>query len=66
MMAVKVGEREVMAVSMYPKEGNPLWEAIWSTKLVASTLKSYSRMTFDYPILKQFQYTLKIKEWNIQ
>ena len=37
-----------MAVSLYSKEGNPLWEQ-WSTKAVASTLKSYSRMTFDYP-----------------
>ncbi len=51
MMAVKVGERDVMAVSMYPKEGNPLWED-WSTRLVASTLISYSRMTFDYPYPK--------------
>ncbi|HIC30940.1 MAG TPA: M1 family peptidase, partial [Flavobacteriaceae bacterium] len=33
------------------KEGNPLWEE-WSTKAVASTLKSYSRMTFDYPYHK--------------
>ena len=51
MMAVKIGDRDVMAVSMYPKEGNPLWED-WSTKAVASTLKSYSRMTFDYPYHK--------------
>ncbi|MBC7390270.1 MAG: M1 family peptidase, partial [Opitutaceae bacterium] len=32
----------------YPKEGNPLWEK-YSTHTVAHTLKSYSRMTFDYP-----------------
>lgn len=51
MMAVKVGEKDVMAVSLYSKEGNPLWEQ-WSTKAVASTLKSYSRMTFDYPYHK--------------
>lgn len=51
MMAVKVGNKDVMAVSMYPKEGNPLWED-WSTKVVASTLKSYSKMTFDYPYHK--------------
>lgn len=51
MMAVKVGGKDVMAVSLYPKEGNPLWED-WSTKAVASTLKSYSRMTFDYPYHK--------------
>ncbi|MHA7941867.1 M1 family metallopeptidase [Formosa sp. 3Alg 14/1] len=51
MMAVEIGGKTIMAVSMYPKEGNPLWEQ-WSTKAVASTLKSYSRMTFDYPYLK--------------
>ncbi|TYB79277.1 M1 family metallopeptidase [Bizionia myxarmorum] len=51
MMAVKIGDRTVMAVSMYPKEGNPLWEE-WSTYAVASTLTSYSRMTFDYPYHK--------------
>ncbi len=51
MMAVKVGNKDVMAVSLYPKEGNPLWED-WSTITVASTLKSYSNMTFDYPYPK--------------
>ncbi|MFD2543486.1 M1 family metallopeptidase [Lacinutrix gracilariae] len=51
MMSVKIGDKDVMAVSMYGKEGNPLWED-WSTKAVASTLKSYSRMTFDYPYHK--------------
>ncbi len=40
-----------MAVSLYPKEGNPLWEE-YSTKAVASTLKSYSAHTFDYPYHK--------------
>lgn len=38
----------VMAMSMYPKEGNPLWEQ-YSTKAVAHTLKWYSHYTFDYP-----------------
>ncbi|MCR8668367.1 M1 family metallopeptidase [Aestuariibaculum sp. M13] len=51
MMAVKIGDRDVMAVSLYAKEGNPLW-GDWSTKVVASTLESYSRMTFDYPYHK--------------
>ncbi|PQJ31873.1 aminopeptidase [Nonlabens arenilitoris] len=50
-MAVKVGGKDIMAVSIYPPEGNPLWEQ-WSTKAVAQTLKSYSRMTFDYPYHK--------------
>jgi hypothetical protein len=51
MMAVKIGNKDVMAVSMYPKEGNPLWED-WSTRVVASALESYSKMTFDYPYHK--------------
>jgi hypothetical protein len=51
MMAVKLETKDVMAVSLYSKEGNPLWEQ-WSTRAVASTLKSYSRMTFDYPYHK--------------
>jgi hypothetical protein len=51
MMAVKIGNKEVMAVSLYPPEANPLW-GDWSSKTVASTLISYSRMTFDYPYHK--------------
>ena len=51
MMAVKVGDKDVMAVSMYPKEGNPLWED-YSTIVVAETLKTYSDYTFDYPYHK--------------
>ncbi|WP_304157989.1 M1 family metallopeptidase, partial [Mesonia mobilis] len=51
MQNVKVGNKNVMAVSLYPKEGNPLWEE-YSTKAVAHTLKSYSEHTFDYPYHK--------------
>lgn len=51
MQAVRLGSRDVMAVSMYPKEGNPLWEE-FSTKAVVGTLKSYSAHTFDYPYPK--------------
>jgi hypothetical protein len=47
-MAVKQGGNEVMAMSYYGKEGNPLWEQ-YSTRVVAHTLKSYSSRTFDYP-----------------
>ena len=47
-MAVDINGRTVMAYSYYPKEGNPLWEQ-HSTRAVASTLKTYSRFTFDYP-----------------
>ncbi|WP_046743627.1 M1 family metallopeptidase [Kordia zhangzhouensis] len=51
MQAVDINGKKVMAVSMYPKEGNPLWEE-YSTKAVVSTLKTYSRHTFDYPYHK--------------
>jgi hypothetical protein len=50
-MAVKLGGKTVMATSLYPKEGNPLWEQ-YSTRAVAHTLKSYSSHTFDYPYPK--------------
>jgi hypothetical protein len=45
---VKIGGKNIMAMSYYPKEGNPLWER-YSTKLVAHTLKTYSKYTVDYP-----------------
>ena len=51
MMAVQVGPQKVMAVSLYPKEGNPLWEE-YSTRAVAQTLDTYSRYTFNYPYPK--------------
>lgn len=51
MMNVDVMGKEVMAISMYPKEGNPLWEE-YSTRAVASTLKTYSNHTFQYPYHK--------------
>lgn len=50
-MAVKLESRNTMAISLYPKEGNPLWEE-YSTRIVAHTLKSYSSHTFDYPYPK--------------
>ncbi len=49
--AVKLGGKDVLAMSLYPKEGNPLWGE-YSTRVVAHTLKEYSKMTFDYPYHK--------------
>ncbi|WP_070137375.1 M1 family metallopeptidase [Crocinitomix algicola] len=46
--AVELETKTVMAMSYYPKEGNPLWEK-YSTRVVAQTLKTYSKHTFDYP-----------------
>jgi len=45
---VKQNTKDVLAMSYYPKEGNPLWEK-YSTRLIAQTLKTYSKHTFDYP-----------------
>ena len=50
-MAVNINGKTVMAVSLYPKEGNPLWEE-HSTRVVANTLEEYSKLTFDYPYPK--------------
>ena len=57
-MAVKVGSKTAMAISLYPKEGNPLWEE-YSTRIVAHTLKSYSQYTFDYPYPKAISINAK-------
>ncbi|WP_206733655.1 M1 family metallopeptidase [Pseudoxanthomonas composti] len=38
----------VMAMSFYPKEARPLWDA-YSTKSIAHTLRVYSDFTFPYP-----------------
>jgi hypothetical protein len=47
-MIVKQEKSEVLAMSFYPKEGNPLWEQ-YSTKAIVQTLRTYSKHTFDYP-----------------
>ncbi|MFT7163101.1 MAG: hypothetical protein ACI9GZ_004301, partial [Bacteroidia bacterium] len=46
--AVQLNETTPLAMSYYPKEGNPLWEEE-STKAVANTLRTYSKFTIDYP-----------------
>lgn len=50
-MAVQLSEKTAMAISVYPKESNPLW-GTYSTRVVAHTLKTYSKYTFDYPYPK--------------
>lgn len=47
-MKVDVEGKKVWAMSLYPKEGNPLWGQ-YSTRLVAHTLTQYSKRTFAYP-----------------
>lgn len=47
-MAVKLPTTQPLAMSYYPKEGNPLWEKE-STMAVKNTLDIYSKHTIDYP-----------------
>ncbi len=47
-MGVDVEGNHVMAMSYYPKEANPLYEE-YSTKVVAHTIKTYSKYTIPYP-----------------
>lgn len=50
-MGQKVGDKTVMCMSYYPKEGNPLWGK-YSTEVVAHTVKTYSKYTvnYEYPV----------------
>ncbi|QNA90274.1 M1 family metallopeptidase [Massilia sp. Dwa41.01b] len=45
---IKSGDTSVMAMSYYPKEGNPLWEK-YSTQAIVHTIEQYSKYSFDYP-----------------
>ncbi|MFM7327276.1 MAG: M1 family metallopeptidase [Bacteroidota bacterium] len=47
-MAVKLNNGTSLAMSYYPKEGNPLWEKE-STKAVKNTITTYSKYSLDYP-----------------
>lgn len=46
--AVKLPTNTTMAMSLYPKEGLPVWSEE-STKAVVNALEVYSHATFDYP-----------------
>lgn len=50
-MTEKVGDKDILCMSYYPKEGNPLWGQ-YSTQSIAHTLKVYSRYTvnYNYPV----------------
>lgn len=43
-----IEDKPILAMSYYPKEGNPLWEK-YSTHSVLHTLDVYSRHTIPYP-----------------
>ena len=46
--AVKLPTHTVMAMSLYPKEGLPVWQEA-STTAIRHALEVYSEATFDYP-----------------
>ncbi len=43
-----VGGNQVLAMSFYPNEGEPLWSK-YSTRAIVHTLNVYSKYTFNYP-----------------
>ena len=47
-LGVEVDGRTVMAMSYWPKEGEPLWSR-YSTHAIAHTLDVYGKFTFPYP-----------------
>ncbi len=44
----KAGNTDTLAMSFYPKEGNPLWER-YSTEAIVHTLEHYNKYSLDYP-----------------
>ena len=47
-MSTKSGDQDILAMSFYPNEAEPLWSQ-YSTKTIVHTIDVYSRYTFDYP-----------------
>ncbi|MFT4586865.1 MAG: hypothetical protein ACI9VS_002551 [Candidatus Binatia bacterium] len=45
---IDLNGRQIMAMSFWPKEGEPLWSK-YSTAAVVHTVETYSKFTFDYP-----------------
>ena len=50
-MGVDIAGKNILCMSFYPKEGNPLWEQ-YSTEVVAHTIRTYSKFTipYQYPV----------------
>ena len=47
-MGVKLKDKNVLCMSYFPNEGEPLWSK-YSTHAVAHSVEVYSKFTFDYP-----------------
>ncbi len=63
--ATKIGSKTPLAMSYYPKEGNPLWEQE-STKAVKNAIEVYSKMTIDYPYPVAISVHAAHQEWSIR
>jgi hypothetical protein len=59
-MAVQLATKTTMAVSIYPKEANPLWGE--TSTITAHTLPSH---TFDYPYPKAVSVSAEDQGWSI-
>ncbi|HEX8351054.1 MAG TPA: M1 family metallopeptidase, partial [Hymenobacter sp.] len=46
-MGIKENGNNVLCMSYYPKEGNPLWGQ-YSTQVIAHTIRTYSKFTIPY------------------
>ena len=44
----KEGDTDTIAMSYYPKEGNPLWER-YSTEAIIHTIEQYNKYSLQYP-----------------
>ncbi|MDQ7048303.1 MAG: M1 family metallopeptidase [Enterobacterales bacterium] len=44
----KAGKTDTLAMSFYPKEGNPLWQR-YSTEAIIHTLEQYNQYSLEYP-----------------
>ncbi|MES2129326.1 MAG: M1 family metallopeptidase [Pseudomonadota bacterium] len=44
----KKGGTDMLAMSFYPKEGNPLWEK-YSTQAIIHTVEQYNKYSLDFP-----------------
>jgi len=47
-MQIDQAGKKVMCMSLYSKEGNPLWGK-YSTEVIAHTIRTYSKYSIDYP-----------------
>ena len=60
-MSTTIDGREVMAMSLFPAEGEPLWHR-YSTRAVVQALQVYSNHATPYPYPKAVSVTPSLDE----